>query len=61
MVVIQPNSEKNTCSLHETCGIVHQFRYECQKKKNKKKNHGNSNRDIWPTANLSTDVILILT
>ena len=32
-----------------------------KKKKNKKKNHGNSNRDIWPTANLSTDVVLILT
>ena len=31
-VVIQPNSEKITCSLHETCGIVHQFRFECQKK-----------------------------
>ena len=26
-----------------------------------KKNNGNSNRDIWPTANLSTDVVLILT
>ena len=35
-VVIQPNSEKTTCSLRETCGIVHQFRYECQKKKKKK-------------------------
>ena len=31
------------------------------KKIKNKKNNGNSNRDIWPTANLSTDVVLILT
>ena len=31
------------------------------KNKKNKKNNGNSNRDIWPTANLSTDVVLILT